>query len=120
MAALEFLQLHAITGLWILGLMTTLWIISLLLKDTSIVDIFWGAGFVLSAWVAFFSTLDSLGPRDWLVVSLVTIWGLRLSIHILIRNGVKVKIFATSKCAKIMGHSGGGRVTSKSSCSKGS
>lgn len=93
MAALEFLQLHAMTGLWIVGLMTSLWIISLLLKDSSIVDIFWGAGFVLSAWVAFFSTLESLGPRDWLVVSLVTIWGLRLSIHILIRNWGKGEDF---------------------------
>ncbi len=39
------------------------------------------------------STLDSLGPRDWLVVSLVTIWGLRLSIHILIRNWGKGEDF---------------------------
>ena len=47
----------------------------------------------MSAWVAFFYTLDSLGPRDWLVVGLVTIWGLRLSIHILIRNWGKGEDF---------------------------
>lgn len=93
MAALEFLSLHLTTGLWILGLMTALWIISLILKDSSIVDIFWGAGFVLSAWVTFLSTLESLGPRDWLILTLVTIWGLRLSIHILIRNWGKGEDF---------------------------
>lgn len=93
MAAIEFFQLHAITGLWIVGLMNVLWIASLILKDSSIVDIFWGAGFVISAWVAFFSTLGSLGPRDWLLVVLVTVWGLRLTIHILIRNWGKGEDF---------------------------
>ena len=93
MAALEFLELHATTGLWILGLMTVLWIVSLLLKDSSIVDIFWGAGFVLSAWVSFLQTLDSLGWRDCLALTLVTVWGLRLTIHILIRNWGKGEDF---------------------------
>jgi steroid 5-alpha reductase family enzyme len=93
MAALKFLELHATTGLWILGLMTVLWIVSLLLKDSSIVDIFWGAGFVMSAWVAFLLTLDSLGWRDWLALTLVTVWGLRLTIHILIRNWGKGEDF---------------------------
>ncbi|MCB2214333.1 DUF1295 domain-containing protein [bacterium] len=90
---LEILSFHANIGLWILGLMTTLWIISLILKDSSIVDIFWGAGFVMSAWVAFLSTLESAGPRDWLLLALVTVWGLRLSIHILIRNWGKGEDF---------------------------
>lgn len=93
MVFLDFFSLHSTVGLWILGLMIGLWVLSLILKDSSIVDIFWGAGFVMSAWVSFFSTLDSLGPRDWLIVSLVTIWGLRLSIHILIRNWGKGEDF---------------------------
>ncbi len=37
----------------ILGLMIILWLISLLLKNSSIVDIFWGTGFVISNWVYF-------------------------------------------------------------------
>ena len=45
MVFIEFLKLHATVGVWILGLMTLLWILSLILKDSSIVDIFWGAGF---------------------------------------------------------------------------
>ena len=30
-----------------LGLMTLLWLVSLALRNSSIVDIFWGAGFVV-------------------------------------------------------------------------
>jgi len=93
MVFLEFFQLHGPIGLWILGFMTVLWVVSLLLKDSSIVDIFWGAGFVLSVWVAFFSTLESLGVRDWLIAILVTIWGMRLSLHILFRNWGKGEDF---------------------------
>ena len=37
----------------IAGLMLTVWLISLPLKDVSIVDITWGLGFVLVAWDVF-------------------------------------------------------------------
>ena len=50
---MTFLEVYGIAGLVILGLMTALWLVSLLLKDSSIVDMFWGAGFVLTAWVYF-------------------------------------------------------------------
>ena len=37
-----------IQGLFlILSLMTTLWIVSIVLKNVSIVDMFWGLGFVM-------------------------------------------------------------------------
>ena len=81
-----FLNVYVIGGLVILGMMTILWIASLLLKDSSIVDIFWGAGFVLSNWVYFFLTPEGFAGRKWLINVLVTIWGLRLSIYILWRN----------------------------------
>lgn len=93
MVFIAFLQLHAVVGLWILGMMVLLWIMSLILKDSSIVDIFWGAGFALSVWVAFLSTLNTYGPRDLLIVILVTVWGLRLSGHILTRNWGKGEDF---------------------------
>ena len=66
--------------------MIALWLISLLLKDSSIVDIFWGTGFVITAWFYFFLTPDGFAARKLLIVILTTIWGLRLSIHILLRN----------------------------------
>lgn len=100
MALIEFLQLHSIVGLWILGLMILLWIVSLILKNSSIVDNFWGAGYVVSVWVAFFSTLDTFGERDLLISSLVTIWGMRLTIYIFIRNWGKGEDFRYVKMRK--------------------
>ena len=35
---------------WIMLLMLGLWIVSVRLPDASIVDVFWGMGFVLIAW----------------------------------------------------------------------
>lgn len=40
------LAIYAVAGLSILGFMTALWITSLALCNSSIVDIFWGMGFV--------------------------------------------------------------------------
>ncbi len=70
----------------ILFLVTALWLLSLALRDSSIVDIFWGAGFVISAWVYFALAPNGLLERKLLIAALATIWGLRLSIHLLLRN----------------------------------
>jgi steroid 5-alpha reductase family enzyme len=75
-----------IVGLVILGLMTLLWLLSLRLKDASIVDIFWGTGFVISAWLYYILAPEGFPPRQALVLLLVTVWGLRLSLHIARRN----------------------------------
>jgi steroid 5-alpha reductase family enzyme len=80
------LLMYVTTGPVILGLMTALWLLSLLLKDSSIVDIFWGTGFVITAWIYFYLTPDGFAARKWLIVILTTIWGLRLTIYILLRN----------------------------------
>jgi steroid 5-alpha reductase family enzyme len=90
---LDFLQLYLTVGLVILGFMTLLWLVSLALKNSSIVDIFWGTGFVIVTWVAFVLTPDGFALRKWLLNVLVTIWGLRLSLHILARNWGKPEDF---------------------------
>jgi steroid 5-alpha reductase family enzyme len=74
------------SGLVILGLMLLLWFISLVLKNASIVDIFWGAGFVITFWVGTLLVPGGLTPRLVLLGTIVTLWGLRLSLHILFRN----------------------------------
>ncbi|MEO8608712.1 MAG: DUF1295 domain-containing protein [Chloroflexota bacterium] len=66
--------------------MTVLWLISLALKNSSIVDIFWGPGFALAGWVYFLFTPSPFLLRKLLVVALVSIWGLRLGIYIGMRN----------------------------------
>jgi steroid 5-alpha reductase family enzyme len=55
------------------------------LKDASIADIFWGPGFVLVAWISYV-TADGFCGRKLLVAGIVTLWGLRLAIHIATRN----------------------------------
>jgi steroid 5-alpha reductase family enzyme len=83
---MSLLTIYGTNAFIILGLMAALWLLSLWLKDASIVDIFWGVGFVLSAWIYFYLTPDGFLTRKILVASLATIWGLRLSIYLLIRN----------------------------------
>ena len=90
---MDFLQLYLIVGGVILVLMTLLWLVSLALKNSSIVDIFWGTGFVVTAWVALALTPGGFADRKWLLVVLTTIWGLRLSIYILSRNFGKPEDF---------------------------
>lgn len=65
--------------------MTFLWLVSLALKDASIVDIFWGLGFII-ALATYFVAGDGWMARKLLVLVLVTVWGLRLSGYILWRN----------------------------------
>jgi steroid 5-alpha reductase family enzyme len=104
-AALEFFNIHGPLGLWILGLMSLLWVISLLLKNSSIVDIFWGTGFVIISWIAFVRTINTVGPRGWLIVILVTIWGLRLTLYVFWRNAGKGEDFRYAKWRKETGES---------------
>jgi steroid 5-alpha reductase family enzyme len=68
-----------------LVMMTLVWVLSVVKRDASIVDVFWGLGFVVAGWTCFV-TADERALRGLLVVGLVTLWGLRLSLHILWRN----------------------------------
>lgn len=72
-------------SLIILALVTFLWIWSVIIKNVSIVDIFWGIGFVVvNAFYVFMS--GELNPRKILIFTLVSIWGLRLSVYLAQRN----------------------------------
>ena len=65
---------------------SALWLVSLAVRDASIVDVFWGLGFVVVGGY-YLTTLSTMPTaRGWLVISLVAVWGLRLAVHIGIRN----------------------------------
>ena len=64
----------------IAALMVATWVASLALRDASIVDVVWGLGFVLVAWVAF-ALGDGPAERRTLVAVLVAAWGLRLAAY---------------------------------------
>ena len=81
----------ALLGLMtILTALTLVWIISLRLRDASIADVCWGLGFALLAWL-YCLVSPALTPRAWLVAALVTIWGVRLAVHIFRRNHGKTE-----------------------------
>jgi steroid 5-alpha reductase family enzyme len=94
---MSLLAIYGITALIILASMSLLWVVSLILKNSSIVDIFWGTGFMITAWISFILTPQGFLGRKILLVSLVTIWGLRLSVHVLLRNWGKGEDFRYQK-----------------------
>jgi len=80
------------SAILILLSMTILWIISLKLQSASIVDIFWGLGFILiNSFVFFRSIQHSL--VQWISFLCVTAWGIRLAFHIGKRNWRKPEDF---------------------------
>jgi steroid 5-alpha reductase family enzyme len=65
--------------------MLALWLLSIPLEDASIVDIFWGPGFALAAWVSF-ALAEGAPARKWLAAILTTAWALRLGLYLLWRK----------------------------------
>lgn len=78
------MSIFVLTGLTLAGAMFVMWLVSLAVKDSSIVDIFWGPGFVIVAWVVALQV--GWSPRGALTVGLVTAWGLRLAAYLAWRN----------------------------------
>jgi steroid 5-alpha reductase family enzyme len=82
--AATFLQMSFETLGALLGSLALLWVVSVIVKDASIVDLAWGllAGLV--------SVVDLSATRwDWprtLIALCATLWGLRLSIYLMSRN----------------------------------
>ena len=79
------MNLFSQAAIIILILVTLLWIWSVIIKNVSIVDIFWGFGFVVvNALYVFMS--GELNTRKILILTLVSVWGLRLSVYLAFRN----------------------------------
>lgn len=65
-------------------LASMVWLLSLLRRNASLVDLIWSLMFVLAAWL-WFDPLTA-GVTSWLVLGLVMIWGARLHIYLVWRN----------------------------------
>ena len=75
----------------ILGYFLIFFIVATIIKNNSIVDIGWGLGFVLTAWILMLIYGFSL---EKLVINLmVSFWGLRLFYHIMKRNAFQEEDF---------------------------
>ena len=72
-------------ALVIAGMMLAVWAISVAVRDAGIVDILWGFGFVVVAWVSLAVTAGH-GVRAALLAAMATAWGLRLAVHLAFRN----------------------------------
>ncbi|HMV30125.1 MAG TPA: DUF1295 domain-containing protein, partial [Anaerolineales bacterium] len=94
---MNFVSLWLTAGLIILVLMLLLWLYSLAIKNSSIVDIFWGTGFVITFWATAWIGATALSTRVLLLGVLVTLWGLRLSLYIFSRNHGQPEDFRYAK-----------------------
>lgn len=99
---MPFFQIYLHALLAIMTMMTLLWLTSIAIKNVSIVDLFWGFGFVVAAVVYFIET-DGFEARKILLLIMVAIWGIRLSIYLAWRNLGKGEDFRYQKFRKDYG-----------------
>jgi steroid 5-alpha reductase family enzyme len=76
--------------------MSAVFVVALLRKDNSIVDIAWGAGFIMVALLTFFLA-GGFEARHVLISGLVLVWGIRLALHIYLRNRGRGEDFRYAK-----------------------
>lgn len=81
-----------------------LFIVGQILHDNSIVDIGWGAGFVLTALYTFLKNPD-VGIKGSFITLAVVVWGIRLTYHIGKRNIGKPEDFRYVNMRKSWGTS---------------
>ena len=89
---MTFFDIYFQSLLVILILMTILWIVSIIVRNVSIVDLFWGLGFVIAT-AFFFLKTSGNESRKIVLLTLVTMWGLRLSVYLTLRNAGKGEDF---------------------------
>ena len=86
-----------------LSYVTLVWLLSLALKNASIIDIFWAPGFAVLAIVYALFSDDGYSGRQILVCALVIAWAIRLGGHILTRNAGHGEDFRYQKMRKAGG-----------------
>ncbi|HKK42743.1 MAG TPA: DUF1295 domain-containing protein [Bacteroidales bacterium] len=89
---MTFFQVWIQALLLIIIMMTVLWIVSVILKNVSIVDLFWGPGFIAASLFYFLNT-DGFYIRKVILLALVAIWGFRLFGYLSWRNAGKGEDF---------------------------
>ncbi len=70
------------------ALMVVLWLISIPLRNVSIIDLFWGIG-VATGGSVYWWLADDPSPRANLMMALVWLWALRLFVYLYSRNAGK-------------------------------
>ncbi|MBN2481933.1 MAG: DUF1295 domain-containing protein [Bacteroidales bacterium] len=99
---MTFIQIYLIALATIMSMMFILWIISIWIKNVSIVDLFWGFGFVVVCFIYYLKT-GGFEIRKVLLLTMVCVWGLRLSVYLSWRNHGKGEDFRYKKFRKDYG-----------------
>ena len=76
--------LWLITGYATFLIFLTTFLVAVLIRNNSIVDILWGLGFVVVAYLGYL--LSDHSARSTVILVLVMVWGFRLALHIFARN----------------------------------
>lgn len=82
---MSFLEIYLYGFGFVMVLMTLIWILSVRLRNASIVDPFWSVGFIVAG-ATYYLYTEGFQTRKIIVFSLLVIWGLRLAIYLAWRN----------------------------------
>ncbi len=74
----------AINAVVLLTVIVALWAIATRIRDVSFIDAFWSFGMVMLCWLSWVQMAGS-SHRANLLLGLVTLWGLRLAVHLFTR-----------------------------------
>jgi steroid 5-alpha reductase family enzyme len=94
---MTFFEIYLVAGVSILAFTTALWLVSLHVKNSSIIDPFWGILFLIAAIVYFVLAKNGSQDRKTLLLVLVMVWSLRLSVYLVWRNWRKGEDFRYRK-----------------------
>ena len=97
------LNIFTVLILFLFLYMTAFFIVAMIRKDNSLADIAWGGGFMVLTLLSFFFSPGEAEARQVLVTGLVTVWGGRLALHILLRNRGKGEDYRYAKWRKDWG-----------------
>ena len=91
-----------LSGLVLLGFMIIAFLVGIIKKDNSIIDIFYGFGYVVLVWSSLLLSAD-FALRKIIITLLVTLWGFRLGIYVMIRNWGKPEDYRYQAIRERMG-----------------
>lgn len=78
------LQLLALNFAILVTIIVGLWWLATRIRDASFIDAFWAFGMVILAWASWLHS-GPVTPRGNILLGLVTLWGMRLSLHLFTR-----------------------------------
>ena len=101
---MDFWSLYLVAAFVAGALMASTFLVSLLKKDNSIIDISWGLGFALIAGTTYYVS-EMYTPVGLIVSALVVVWGIRLASHVYLRKRGKAEDFRYARWRKEWGKS---------------